>query len=125
MKLQNVSTTIRTRGSDYDVLLWATRREWKLVTKLVEPRDNQIHFRFGKLDLFIAPEHAPGVYTVAAVESLKIQSSWNDTTRERYRRAKESISHLNGRERKLAKIELAKQFGLPHIQYTYEGGDTQ
>jgi hypothetical protein len=122
MRIENVSSVIRTSGSDYDVVVWLSDAEWALASRFAEPVANQIPVsieRFGiQVDAYLVPESNPGVYTVAAVESARIQREWDAETVVRYATEKETLSHLRGRERKQAKAELARRFGLPSVQYT-------
>ena len=122
MKIQDVSGVVRTEGSDRDIVVWLSDVEWGLVSRFARPVANQVPLsieRFGvQVDAFLVPESDPGVYTIAAVESARIQREWNAETVAMYAAAKSAISHLSGKARKQAKIELARQFGLPTVQYT-------
>ncbi len=123
MLLQNVSSVVREQGSDIDAVVWCSDRVWRIINRLVVVQNSQVPVQmniFGlELDLFLAPKSIPGKFTMGAVVSRTIQESWDADTITSYRAAKGQIAHLRGKERKLAKIELAKRFGLPTVQYTW------
>ena len=117
MLLQNMSGVVRTQGSDWDLQLWVGDYTWSIVSKLFTVKDKQVHFSFGNIELFVCPQHLPGTRALAAEISIHIQKMWDVDTRDAYRARKLEISHLRGAERKYAKMELAREFGLPTPQY--------
>lgn len=125
MIIENVSSVVRTEGSDWDFAVWLGDRAWGLISRLAgsKVQDNQVRvsFTLGRLevDAYLVPESNPGKYTVAAVESARIQRTWDIGARRLYARKKASLAHLTGQARKLAKVELNEQFDLPTLQYAH------
>ena len=124
MTLQNLSSRVKTQGSDIDMIMWLSSFSWDIAKVLFSSRmtDGQIPFSFKvfglEIDLYLTPKAIPPRRAMIALLSYEIQQAWDNDTLACYTRDKEmTVARLQGKERKLAKVALAQEYGLPTYHY--------
>ena len=126
MRFENVSSPVKTRGSDIDVNLWLSPQVWHFVTRALHRlhvgrsmRAMAYAVNLGKLEIFLL--HRPDIVTLELAESRRIMHLWTPQEKGRYTIDKQAISYLVGPARKEAKRNLALAYGLSTMPYDKKG----
>lgn len=124
MKLKNVSSPIRTQGSDLDLELSCNPTEFHIVSRTLTAfgigtmvRNLTYRVAVFNIELYIIDATRPDEITQAVHNNHNTMMQWDNETRSRYRTDKLAISHLAGDARKRAKARLAEKHGLNPCVY--------
>ena len=124
MILQNVSGPIHTMGSDLDVNLILCPQAWRIVTRLLarlrmsyKMRNVAYRVECGQVEFFILDKENLDLTSLALQENHRIMTLWTTGEKSRYSQEKTKLAHMTGQERKRAKADLARLFGLSTLPY--------
>lgn len=125
MQLKNVSSPFRTQNSDYDLQAELPSFLFDVVTKFCQTvgigamkRDSVYRIELSStIEVFILPSDHSDMVTFALENNLVTMKNWNTEIKLNYLEEKAKIANLQGKERKMAKAQLALRFGLNPVVY--------
>ena len=119
-----MSGPIHTMGSDLDINLILSPGAWRIVTRLLarlrigyKMRNVAYRVECGQVELFILDKANLDLTSLALQENHRIMTLWTTGEKSRYSQEKTKLAHMTGQERKRAKTELARLFGLSTLPY--------